>query len=115
MRFGGGWVIELDVERFFDTLNKAQLQAFVRRRVRESSETGAPQGGSISPLAANLYMHYVFDLWAQRWRRTAVRGDMVIVRYLDDWCYLMRKEHILLCGPADIRSRYPSFWVCIGK
>ena len=49
------------------------------------SETGTPQGGSISPLAANLYMHYVFDLWAQRWRRTVVQGDMVIVRYLDDF------------------------------
>jgi RNA-directed DNA polymerase len=49
------------------------------------SETGTPQGGSISPLAANLYMHYVFDLWAQRWRRTVARGDVVIVRYLDDF------------------------------
>ena len=49
------------------------------------SETGTPQGGSISPLAANLYMHYVFDLWVQRWRRTKARGDMVVVRYLDDF------------------------------
>ena len=49
------------------------------------SETGTPQGGSISPLAANLYMHYVFDLWAQRWRRTEARGEMIVVRYLDDF------------------------------
>jgi hypothetical protein len=58
------------------------------------SEAGTPQGGSISPLAANLYMHYVFDLWAQRWRRTEARGDMIIVRYLDDFIvgFETRKE-----------------------
>jgi hypothetical protein len=49
------------------------------------SERGTPQGGNISPLAANLYLHYVFDLWAQRWRQTTVRGDMIVVRYLDDF------------------------------
>lgn len=45
-----------------------------------SSETGTPQGGSSSPLAANLYLHDGFDRWAQRWRRTEARGDVVIVR-----------------------------------
>jgi retron-type reverse transcriptase len=49
------------------------------------SETGTPRGGRISPLAANLYMHYVFDLWAQRWRRTTAQGEVVILRFLDDF------------------------------
>jgi len=101
------WVLDADLRDFFGSLEHEQLIRFVEHRIGDKrvvrliqrwlaagvledgtwtqSETGAPQGGSISPLAANLYMHYVFDLWAQRWRRTEARGDMVIVRYLDDF------------------------------
>src|SRR5260221_8897019 len=49
-----------------------------------ATETGTPQGAVISPLLANLYLHYVFDLWAERWRRREAAGDMIIVRYADD-------------------------------
>jgi retron-type reverse transcriptase len=56
------------------------------------SETGTPQGGSASPLLANLYLHYAFDLWTQRWRRTAARGEVIIVRYLDDCVPRRQKE-----------------------
>ena len=101
------WVLDADLRDFFGSLEHEQLIRFVEHRVGDNrvvrlirqwlaagvledgawtpSETGTPQGGSISPLAANLYMHYVFDLWVQRWRRTAAQGDMVIVRYLDDF------------------------------
>ncbi len=101
------WVLDADLRDFFGSLGHEQLIRFVEHRVGDKrvvrliqqwlaagvlengtwtpSETGTPQGGSISPLAANLYMHYVFDLWVQRWRRTEARGDMVIVRYLDDF------------------------------
>jgi RNA-directed DNA polymerase len=101
------WVLDADLRDFFGSLEHAQLIRFVEHRIGDKrvvrliqqwlaagvledgtwtrSETGTPQGGSISPLAANLYMHYVFDLWAQRWRRTATRGDMIVVRYLDDF------------------------------
>jgi RNA-directed DNA polymerase len=101
------WVLDADLRDFFGSLEHSRLIRFVEHRIGDKrvlrlirrwlaagvledgawtpSETGAPQGGSISPLAANLYMHYVFDLWAQRWRRTAARGDVVIVRYLDDF------------------------------
>jgi RNA-directed DNA polymerase len=101
------WVLDADVRDFFGSLDQAWLMRFVEHRIGDKrvarliqrwlaagvleagawtpSETGTPQGGSISPLAANLYLHYVFDLWAQRWRRTVVRGDMVVVRYLDDF------------------------------
>jgi len=101
------WVLDADLRDFFGSLEHAQLIRFVEHRIGDKrvvrligqwlaagvledgawtpSETGTPQGGSISPLAANLYMHYVFDLWVQRWRRTAARGDVVIVRYLDDF------------------------------
>src|SRR5712692_9814836 len=101
------WVVDADLRDFFGSLEHSQLIRFVEHRIGDKrvvrlirqwlaagvledgtwtlSETGTPQGGSISPLAANLYMHYVFDLWAQRWRRTKARGDMVIVRYVDDF------------------------------
>jgi len=101
------WVLDADLRDFFGSLEHEWLIRFVEHRIGDKrvvrlirqwlaagvledgawtrSATGTPQGGSISPLAANLYMHYVFDLWAQRWRRTTVRGDMVIVRYLDDF------------------------------
>jgi len=101
------WVLDADLRDFFGSLEHEQLIRFVEHRIGDKrvvrlirqwlaagvledgawtpSETGTPQGGSISPLAANLYMHYVFDLWVQRWRRTEARGDVVIVRYLDDF------------------------------
>ena len=53
-----------------------------------ASEAGTPQGAVISPLLANVYLHYVFDLWAERWRRRDASGDMIIVRYADDSCRL---------------------------
>ena len=49
-----------------------------------AQEVGTPQGGSVSPLAANIYLHYVLDLWADRWRRQYARGEVMIVRYADD-------------------------------
>src|SRR5437899_3783552 len=101
------WVLDADLRDFFGSLEHEQLIRFVEHRIGDKrvvrlirqwlaagvledgawtpSEAGAPQGGNISPLAANLYMHYVFDLWAQRWRRTVAHGDVVIVRYLDDF------------------------------
>jgi RNA-directed DNA polymerase len=101
------WVLDADLRDFFGSLEHAWLIRFIEHRIGDKrvvrlirqwlaagvlengawtrSETGTPQGGSISPLAANLYMHYVFDLWAQRWRRTEAQGEMIIVRYLDDF------------------------------
>src|SRR5258707_1553907 len=101
------WVLDADLRDFFGSLEHAQLIRFVEHRIGDKRvvrligqwlaagvledgawtrrETGTPQGGSISPLVANLYTHYVFDLWVQRWRRTTARGDVVIVRYVDDF------------------------------
>jgi group II intron reverse transcriptase/maturase len=101
------WVLDADLRDFFGSLEHDQLNRFVEHRIGDKrvvrliqqwlgagvledgawtrSETGTPQGGSISPLAANVYMHYVFDLWVQRWRRTAAWGEVIIVRYLDDF------------------------------
>lgn len=101
------WVLDADLQDFFDTLEHQWLVRFIEHRVadrrivrlfrkwlragvledgkRIRSEVGTVQGGSISPLLANLYLHYVFDLWVQRWRRKRAHGDVVVVRYGDDF------------------------------
>ena len=106
MDFGGGWVIELDVERFFDTLDRAQLRTFVQRRVRDGvvlrligkwlnagvledgamryPEAGTPQGGVISPLLANIFLHEVLDVWFERDIKPRLQGRAVLIRYADD-------------------------------
>jgi group II intron reverse transcriptase/maturase len=100
------WVLDLDIRGFFDAIDHGWLVKFVEHRIADQrvvrliqkwlnagvledgtrtwSETGAPQGGSASPLLSNVYLHYVFDLWAHNWRRKQSHGDMVIVRFADD-------------------------------
>jgi len=101
------WVLDADIGGFFDTLDHGWLVKFIEHRVadrrvvrliqkwlkagvveegkRMQSEIGTVQGGSISPLLANIYLHYVFDLWIQQWRRSKARGDVVVVRFADDF------------------------------
>jgi RNA-directed DNA polymerase len=100
------WVLDVDIRSFFDGLSHEWLVKFVEHRVadrrvvrliqkwlnagvledgrRTRAEEGTPQGGSASPLLANLYLHYVFDLWAQAWGQKQPRGDVIIVRFADD-------------------------------
>ena len=100
------WVLDLDIHRFFDALSHEWLVKFIEHRIadrrvvrliqkwlnagvleggeRIRTEEGTPQGGSASPLLANVYLHYVFDLWAQAWRRKQASGDVIIVRFADD-------------------------------
>jgi len=100
------WILEVDIRSFFDEVNRDWLARFVEHRIADprilrliqkwlkagvlengvvtDSEKGTGQGTVISPLLANIYLHYVFDLWAQRWRRREATGDMIIVRYADD-------------------------------
>src|SRR6266851_2668599 len=100
------WILDADIQSFFDTVSHERLIDFLERRIGDpriirlirkwlragvledgvvtTSERGTGQGSVISPLLANIYLHYVFDLWAARWRRREATGDMVIVRYADD-------------------------------
>jgi RNA-directed DNA polymerase len=100
------WILDADIAAFFDTVSHDWLIRFVEHRIGdkrvirlirkwlkagvledgriETTEVGTPQGAVISPLLANIYLHYVFDLWAARWKRREAKGDMVIVRYADD-------------------------------
>src|SRR4051794_15376159 len=100
------WVLDLDVRGFFDNVSHEWLVKFVEHRIAdrriirliqkwlkagvseegEWSETtvGTPQGAVVSPLLANVYLHYVFDLWVNQWRRKSAKGDVIVVRYADD-------------------------------
>jgi RNA-directed DNA polymerase len=100
------WVLDADIRGFFDTIDHDWLIKFVEHRIGDQrvvrliqkwlkagvledgeqrrSEEGTPQGGSISPLLANIYLHYVFDLWAHQWRRKHCQGRVSMVRYADD-------------------------------
>jgi len=100
------WVLDLDIKSFFDGISHEWLVKFIEHRIadrrvvrliqkwlnagvledgkRTHVEEGTPQGGSASPLLANVYLHYVFDLWAQAWRRKHAHGDMIVVRFADD-------------------------------
>jgi len=100
------WVLDLDIKGFFDGLSHEWLVKFIEHRIADRRvvrliqkwlnagvledgkrirvEEGTPQGGSASPLLANIYLHYVFDLWVQAWRQKQAHGDVIVVRYADD-------------------------------
>lgn len=110
----GGWVLEIDLRKFFDTLDHAHLQTFLQRRVRDGvlrkmigkwlkagvmengqvsySEAGSPQGGVISPILANVYLHYVLDEWFQQEVLPRMQGRAYLVRYADDAAMVFQKE-----------------------
>jgi group II intron reverse transcriptase/maturase len=125
------WVLDADIRGFFEAIDHGWLVKFIEHRIadqrvvrliqkwlnagvledgaRRWSELGTPQGGSISPLLANVYLHYVFDLWAQRWRKTHTEGDVIVVRYADDFIvgfqYRADAERFL----AELRERFAKF------
>jgi len=107
MRRKVSWVLDADVRSFFDTLSHEWLVKFIKHRIadrrivrliqkwlnagvleegkRIRKKEGTVQGGSISPLLSNIYLHYVFDLWVHWWRRHRANGDVIVVRFADDW------------------------------
>jgi RNA-directed DNA polymerase len=100
------WILDADIRSFFDSVSQDWLVRFLEHRIGDQriirlvrkwlkagvleegewsvSETGTPQGAVASPLLANVYLHYVFDLWAERWRRREATGNVIILRYADD-------------------------------
>ena len=76
---------------------------------RTQSETGTVQGGSISPLLANLYLHYVFDLWAQRWRKRQATGQIIVVRFADDFVLGFQHRRDAEQFLAELRERFAKF------
>jgi len=125
------WILDADIRGFFDAMGHECLVKFVEHRIADRRvirhvkkwlnagvledgkwtrpEEGTPQGGSISPLLANVYLHYAFDLWAQAWRRRHARGDVIVVRYADDFVvgfqYQSDAEQFL----TELRERLAKF------
>jgi RNA-directed DNA polymerase len=106
MRRKVNWILDADIRSFFDTVDHEWLIRFLELRIGDKrvirlirkwlkvgvmedgvvvpGKVGTPQGAVISPLLANIYLHYVFDLWANQWRKRHAHGDVIIVRYADD-------------------------------
>ena len=125
------WVLDADIRGFFDTLDHGWLVKFVEHRVadrrvvrliqkwlnagvleggtRTRSEVGTVQGGSISPLLANVYLHYVFDLWVQRWRKTQAHGDVIVVRFADDFIVGFEHREEAERFLTELRERFARF------
>ncbi len=109
------WVLSIDIRGFFDHGEHGWLVKFIEHRIADrrivrliqkwlkagviedgqhmQSEVGSPQGASFSPLAANIYLYYVFDLWAHQWRQRYGQGDIRLVRYVDDIVVGFEKRH----------------------
>jgi len=114
MKTGGGWILEVDIRKFFDTLDHGHLRAFLQRRVRDGvllrligkwlnagvledgcvfyPKAGSPQGGVISPLLANVFLHYVLDEWFAREVQPRLRGRVFLIRYADDFVIGFTRE-----------------------
>jgi RNA-directed DNA polymerase len=125
------WVLDADIRSFFDTLNHEWLVRFLEHRVadrrvvrliqrwlragvleegeRTRSDVGTVQGGSISPLLANVYLHYAFDLWVQRWRQREARGAVIVVRFADDFVVGFEHRQEAERFLADLRDRFARF------
>jgi group II intron reverse transcriptase/maturase len=108
------WVLDADIQSFFDTIDHGWLQKFIEHRIGDkrlvrllmkwlhagvmedgklhAAQEGTPQGGNISPLLANIYLHYVLDLWVCHWRKQPTHGQVYIVRYADDFVMGFERE-----------------------
>jgi group II intron reverse transcriptase/maturase len=125
------WVLDADIQKFFDTMNHDWLMRFLQHRIgdkrllrliakwlkvgvmngshREASAQGAPQGAVVSPILANIYLHYVFDLWGHQWRRQKANGDTIIIRYADDSVLGFEHEQDARRFLQDMQERLQAF------
>lgn len=125
------WVLDGDISGFFDGLDHQWLIKFIEHRIADQrvvrlirkwlnagvlengqwscSEEGTPQGGCASPLLANIYLHYVFDLWVQHWRRTRAHGEMIVVRWADDFVVGFQHQRDAEQFHKELAERFAKF------
>jgi RNA-directed DNA polymerase len=126
-----GWVLDADIRAFFDTISHERLMRFLEHRIGDrrvlrligkwlkagvleddtwtEGTVGTPQGAVISPLLANVYLHYVYDLWVQQWRKRHARGEMIVVRYADDTIVGFQFEDDARSFLDSLRERLAAF------
>lgn len=131
MRKKVNWVLDADISGFFDTISHEWMLKFIEHRIadprvlrllvkwltvgieedgkRTKATVGTPQGAVISPLLANVFLHYVLDLWADQWRNTKARGEVVIVRYADDFVLGFQHRDEAKRFLEELRERMQSF------
>lgn len=125
------WIVDADIRSFFDTIDHNQMMRILRVRIADErllrliekwlragisedgqwspSTVGTPQGAVISPLLANIYLHYVLDLWVQDWRARHGRGDIIIVRFVDDFVMGFQYENEAKRWLRDAKIRLAHF------
>jgi group II intron reverse transcriptase/maturase len=125
------WVLDADIQGFFDAMSHSWIIRFLEHRIADKrilrlvakwlkvgivedgrvarGTRGAPQGAVISPILANVYLHYVYDLWAHRWRQTKASGDMIVVRYADDTIVGFLHEDEAKAFLRDLQERMRAF------
>jgi len=129
------WVLDADIRGFFDTIDHGWLLKFLEHRIADrrilrliqqwlragvfeegqwtKTEVGTPQGAVASPLLANVFLHYVFDLWVQQWRTKFATGDVIVIRYADDFVvgfqYRREAERFL----RELGSRFEKFGLAL--
>lgn len=108
------WLVKFIEHRIGDRRVVRLIQKWLRAGVLEEgklrvSEEGTPQGGSASPLLANVYLHYVFDLWVQAWQRKIARGEMLVVRFADDMVLGFQKKAEAVRFRRELEARMRKF------
>lgn len=125
------WILDADIRGFFDNIDHAWLLKFLEHRIADRrmlrllkkwlragvseegqwspTKVGTPQGAVISPLLANVFLHYVLDLWMEAWRKRHARGEVIIVRYADDFVIGFREESDARRCLAALRERFTQF------
>lgn len=125
------YVLDADIQGFFNHISHEWLIKFLEHRISDqrvvrlikkwlnagimeegkwrSSEEGTPQGGVISPLLANIYLHYVFDLWVQKWRKSQSLGDVIVVRWADDFIVGFQNLSIAKRFQSELQARLKKF------
>jgi len=134
------WILDADIQGFFDNLSHEWLVKFLETRIRDKrilrlikkwlktgyieggkrvpQTLGTPQGSVISPLLANVFLHYALDVWAAQWRKSRIKGDMIIVRYADDFVmgFQNRSEAVNFRAALETRlteyglTLHPKIW-----
>jgi RNA-directed DNA polymerase len=129
------WVLDADIQSFFDTISLEWLVKFLEHRIADQrllrlirkwlragvsedgqwtkSEVGTPQGAVASPLLANVFLHYVFDLWVQQWRTKFATGEVIVVRYADDFLVGFQYRHEAERFLRELRERFGKFGLAL--